>query len=63
MKPSKVKAKRIAIMFFIVGAWGLGISFMFSSNSLILLLSAINLGLGGVFTAYYTKAKNVKAQK
>ncbi|MEM2760982.1 MAG: hypothetical protein QXU32_12990 [Nitrososphaerales archaeon] len=57
MKPTRAKAKRIAIMFFVVGTWGVGISMIFGNNPLILLLSAINLGLGGVFTFYYTKAK------
>ena len=57
MKTTKAKAKRIALMFFIVGGWGLGISFMFGGNLIILLLSVINLGLGCAFSLVYTKAK------
>ncbi len=59
MKIKKVKAKRIAIMFFIAGAWGIGISFIFgnASNMLILFLSVLNLVLGVVFTLFYRKAK------
>lgn len=57
MKPTKTKSKVIAIMFFAAGGWGLAVSFMSGGNQLITFLSAINLGLGGLFTFYYTKAK------
>lgn len=57
MKPTKTKARRIAIMFFVVGVWGLGVSYIFAGNPNILVLSVINLGLGILFTLYYTKAK------
>lgn len=56
MKPTKAKAKLIALMFFIAGAWGIVVSSMFG-DMLILFLSFINLGLGGVFIRYYTRAK------
>ncbi|MEE8132587.1 MAG: hypothetical protein V3T40_03325 [Nitrososphaerales archaeon] len=56
MKPTRSKAKRIAIMFFVVGGWGIGISYMYGGNLFILLLSSINLGLGGMFTLFYRKA-------
>ncbi|MFQ5941076.1 MAG: hypothetical protein ACE5KA_05190 [Nitrososphaerales archaeon] len=57
MKPTRAKAKRIAVLFFIVGGWGLAVSYMFGGNPFIVILSAVNLGLGGVFTLFYTKAK------
>jgi hypothetical protein len=44
MEIKKTKAKRIAIMFFVVGAWGVGVNVMFG-NPFILFLSAINLVL------------------
>ena len=36
MKTTKAKAKRIAIMFFVAGGWGVGISFMFGGYLIIL---------------------------
>ena len=57
MKTTKAKAKRIAIMFFVAGGWGVGISFMFGGYLIILLLSVINLGLGCAFSLVYRKAK------
>lgn len=56
MKPPKAKSKRIAIMFFAVGAWGIGIGSMFG-NPFMLYLSVLNLVLGGVFTVFYSRAK------
>ena len=57
MKPTKTKARRIDKMFFVVGVCGLGVSYVFAGNPNILVLSVINLGLGILFTLYYTKAK------
>lgn len=56
MRPTKAKARVIAVAFFIAGAWGLGVGSMFG-DMLMLFLAAVNLALGGAFVAYYTKAK------
>ncbi len=59
MKISKEKAKRISILFFGVGTWGVGMSLFLNSNFL-LFLSGINLALGTIFIIIYKQlhAKN-----
>jgi hypothetical protein len=55
MKIDKNKAKRVAILFYGVGAWGITMS-IFLNNSYLLFLAGINITLGIIFSYIYKKS-------